>query len=71
MTPQLILRCGCSVPFDAAKTSAPICEMHGHQAVVRVLGLQKPRIRGVARGPLVECVDLPPFIGALGPEKET
>jgi hypothetical protein len=60
----LLLRCGCTVPFDV-KGSAPVCAAHGNQPVVRVLGMPKPRIRGMASGPCVQTVDLPPFVGRL------
>lgn len=58
VTPRLLLRCGCVIQFRDG--DAPICAEHGNQVIVRVLGMPKPRIRGVATGPLVRTEDLGP-----------
>jgi hypothetical protein len=65
----LLLRCGCEIAFRDGET--PLCPAHGNQAVVRVLRMPKPRIRGCASGPLVQTVDLGAFTGRLvgGEEK--
>lgn len=67
MAPALWLRCGCEVPFDATSDSAPVCPVHGNQSVRRVLRMPKPRIRGVASGPVVQTVALPPLTAPLTP----
>lgn len=61
--PRLLLRCGDTIPFKDG--AAPICPVHGNQPVARVLNMPPPRIRGVARGPHVETVDLAPFAGRI------
>lgn len=65
---SLLMRCGCTLTFDETLKTAPICPAHGNQPVVRVIGMRKPTIRGVARGPLVEQVALAPFTGTLSTE---
>jgi hypothetical protein len=62
---SLLMRCGCTLTFDETLTAAPICPAHGNQPVVRVIGMPKPRIRGAAKGPLVETIDLGAFTGTL------
>jgi hypothetical protein len=61
--PGLILACGCEVPYVDGET--PQCGTHGIQRVVRTVRMPKPRIRGVATGPLVRTEDLPAFTGRL------
>ena len=61
---SLLMRCGCEIAFDGT-AKAPMCPTHGVQPVVRVLGMPKPRIRGTAKGPLVETVALPAYVGPL------
>lgn len=63
MTPGLILACGCEVPFVEKET--PSCATHGAGRVVRTVQMPKPRIRGVASGPIVQTMDLTPFTGRL------
>lgn len=69
MGASLLLRCGCEIAFqNKASFSddyAPICPRHGNQAVSRVLGMPKPRIRGTASGPCVTTEDLPAFVGRI------
>ncbi len=61
--PGLILRCGCEIPFeDGAEV---ICPTHGVQGVARTVRMPKPRIKGVAFGPLVQTCDLAPFTGRI------
>lgn len=62
-TPSLLLRCGCTVRYDDG--TVPECAAHGRQAVSRTLHMPTPRIRGVATGPLVQTMDLDPFMGRL------
>jgi hypothetical protein len=61
--PALLLRCGCEVAFRENET--PMCPRHGNQAVVRVLRMPKPRIRGTATGPCVSTEDLGAFTGRI------
>jgi hypothetical protein len=63
LPPELLLRCGCRVAFEDG--SWPICPRHGNQPIARVLHMPKPRIRGVATGPLVKTEDLPAHVGKL------
>lgn len=66
---RMSLRCGCEISYREA---AQVCPEHGKQAVVRVLGVPPPRIRGVAKGPHVETCDLPPHRGVIiGSEAES
>lgn len=67
LQPALLLRCGCQVSFEDGEL--PVCPSHGVQGVARVLRMPKPRFRGSASGPLVEQIDLGPFVGRLVPEK--
>ena len=70
MTPTLLLHCGCAIHFKDG--GEPLCPAHGVQRVVRVLGMPPPRIRGMAKGPHVETVDLPAWTGRLvGSETQT
>lgn len=63
LPPGLALRCGCEIRFVDGEL--PLCPRHGLQAVARVLRMPKPRIRGVASGPLVKSEDLPAWTGSL------
>lgn len=56
--PELLLKCGCRITFE--DDQAPVCPVHGNQPIARVLNIPKPRIRGVASGPLVKTEDLAP-----------
>lgn len=58
MAPALLLRCGCELPFREGQ--APICPVHGLQAITRVLRMPPPRFRGTAKGPHVKTEDLAP-----------
>lgn len=60
---KLLLRCGCDVTF--AENTPPACVEHGDVGVVRTIGSPPPRIRGVARGPHVETMDLPAHVGVI------
>jgi hypothetical protein len=60
---RLLMRCGCEQPFVDGES--PQCQTHACRIVARVLGMPKPRIRGTAQGPLVQTVDLEPFVGRL------
>jgi hypothetical protein len=70
---QLLLRCGCQVAFHDGE--AVICPQHGPQGVARVLSMPKPRITGMASGPLVTPTDVLPwtgrFAGSDKPVKES
>jgi hypothetical protein len=66
---RLLLRCGCDVAFDKTNDAAPVCPTHGNQAVVRVIGMPKPKIRGTATGPLVETIDLPAWSAPFAPKE--
>lgn len=63
MSGQLLLACGCVVPFREGHE--PQCVDHGRSRVVRVVGMPAPRFRGVVRGPVAEPVELDPFVGRL------
>ena len=68
---ELLLRCGCRVPFQ--ESADVLCPRHGPQGVARALGVPPPRIRGVASGPHVQMMDLPAFTGRIAgsePAKE-
>ena len=72
MKGQLLLRCGCTIAFR--ENEQIVCGVHGPQGVARVIGMPKPRIRGVASGPLVETCDLPAWTGRFAgsePVKES
>lgn len=59
---ELLLRCGCVIPYDEAE---PRCPQHGRVGVARVLNVPPPKIRGVATGPHVRTCDLPAFTGRI------
>ena len=63
MTPGLLLRCGCVVAYVEGET--PVCDEHGRRGVARAVNMPKPRIRGMASGPLVRTMDLEPFVGRI------
>lgn len=60
---QLLLQCGCQVPFVDGKK--PACVTHGPQRVVRTVGMPKPTFRGHVTGPRAQRMDLPAFRGKL------
>lgn len=63
MSVRLLLRCGCAITF--AEHTPPVCVQHGDVGVVRTIGSPAPRIRGVARGPHVQTMDLPAHVGVI------
>ena len=63
MSAHLLLRCGCVIDFR--ENAEMLCPAHGKQAVARTVGMPKPRIRGLASGPLVETCDLPAWTGRI------
>ncbi len=63
MSAGLILRCGCEVKYEEGADI--LCPVHGPQGVARTVRMPKPRITGVATGPLVKTTDVPAWTGRL------
>lgn len=61
---DLLFRCGHSMRVDPDKVSSPVCAC-GERQIARALNAPAPRFRGVASGPLVTPVSLPPIAVSL------